>query len=109
MASSQTRPCPAADPWGRKAVDPADGAPEDCRLFEKDFRGAGIRNRPWPDDERERLGRIVRDVTYWACDGHDEEPHDLRLDESRMREADEAWVPVRTPDGPGVLVWFNSD
>ncbi|MDX8149202.1 DUF6210 family protein [Lentzea sp. BCCO 10_0061] len=33
----------------------------------------------------------------------------LRLDESRIREADEAWIPVITPDGPGLLVWCNSD
>ncbi|WP_328753160.1 DUF6210 family protein [Streptomyces sp. NBC_00285] len=33
----------------------------------------------------------------------------LLLDESRLAEADEAWVPVLTPDGPGVLTWENSD
>jgi hypothetical protein len=33
----------------------------------------------------------------------------LKLDESRIAEADEAWVPVLTPDGSGVLMWFNSD
>ncbi|BBC29284.1 hypothetical protein SGFS_005780 [Streptomyces graminofaciens] len=26
-----------------------------------------------------------------------------------LSEVDEAWVPVVTPDGPGVLVWENSD
>ena len=31
------------------------------------------------------------------------------LDESRILEADEAWIPVITPHGPGVLVWPNSD
>ncbi|MFD9903267.1 DUF6210 family protein [Streptomyces sp. NPDC059063] len=31
------------------------------------------------------------------------------MDETRVGEADEAWVPVVTPDGPGVPVWFNSD
>lgn len=78
-------------------------------LFEKDFRGAGTWNYLWSDDERDRLGRIVVGISYWACNGHTEEPHDLRLDDSRMREVDEAWVPVLTPDGPGVLVWSNSD
>lgn len=78
-------------------------------LFEKDFHGAGTRNHSWSDDERGRLRRIVAGIRYWACDGRAEEPHELRLDGSRMREADEAWVPVLTPDGPGVLVWFNSD
>ncbi|MFF9573324.1 DUF6210 family protein [Streptomyces sp. NPDC014685] len=46
---------------------------------------------------------------YWASDGHMEELHTLRLDGSRFRDADEAWVPVITPDGPGVLLWANSD
>ncbi|MEU6356441.1 DUF6210 family protein [Streptomyces sp. NPDC047072] len=36
-------------------------------------------------------------------------PSLLDLDESRLAEADEAWVPVLTPDGPGVLTWENSD
>lgn len=78
-------------------------------LFEKDFRGAGTRNRAWSESERSRLRRIIGGITYWACDGHSEEPHALQLDESRIREADEAWIPVTTPDGPGMLVWCNSD
>jgi hypothetical protein len=79
------------------------------QLFEKDFRGAGTWNYPWLNEERNRLRQIIGGISYWACDGHSEEPHPLRLDESRIRDADEAWIPVITPDGPGVLVWFNSD
>ncbi|MET8625440.1 DUF6210 family protein [Kitasatospora sp. NPDC004669] len=78
-------------------------------LFEREFRGAGTWNHPWSDGELDTLREIVRGLSYWACDGHTEEPHDLRLDESRVREIDEAWVPVITPDGPGLLVWANSD
>jgi len=78
-------------------------------LFENTFRGAGTRNYTWPDDERDALRAIIEDVSYWASDGHTEQPHNLRLDESRIRDADEAWVPVITPDGPGTLLWFNSD
>jgi len=33
----------------------------------------------------------------------------IELDESRSDEIDEAWVPVTTPDGPGILTWENSD
>jgi hypothetical protein len=79
------------------------------RLFEHDFRGAGTRNRTWAKNEWERLRQIVGIIPYWACDGQMEEPHDLRLDDDRADEADEAWVPVLTPDGPGVLLWCNSD
>ncbi|MGW4695887.1 DUF6210 family protein [Kitasatospora cineracea] len=78
-------------------------------LFEKHFSGAGTWNYGWPDDERDRLQETVGTLHYWASDGTAEEPHALRLDDSRIRAADEAWVPVITPDGPGVLVWFNSD
>jgi hypothetical protein len=78
-------------------------------LFEKHFGGAGTWNYRWSDDERDRLREVVGVLRYWASDGTTEEPHALRLDESRIGEADEAWVPVITRDGPGVLVWFNSD
>jgi hypothetical protein len=78
-------------------------------LFERHFRGAGTWNHVWADDERDRLRTIVGSIRCWACDGSTEEPHSLRLDESRMHQVDEAWVPVITPDGPGVLVWCNSD
>ncbi len=51
-------------------------------LFEGHFGGAGTWRYRWQADE---------------------------LDEQHLSEADEAWIPVRTPDGPGILVWFNSD
>ncbi|MET0134978.1 MAG: DUF6210 family protein [Kibdelosporangium sp.] len=90
-------------------VDGSDALGALRELFEKDFGGAGTWDYSWRDDEQDKLNRIIAGIRYWASDGHTEEPHDLRLDESRMREADEAWVPVLTPDGPGVLVWSNSD
>ncbi|MFF4084520.1 DUF6210 family protein [Streptomyces sp. NPDC001777] len=55
------------------------------------------------------LRGIVESISYWASDGHTEDPHTLGLDGGRFRDADEAWVPVITPDGPGVLLWANSD
>lgn len=33
----------------------------------------------------------------------------VALDRGRLSELDEAWVPVRTPDGPGYVAWVNSD
>jgi uncharacterized protein DUF6210 len=33
----------------------------------------------------------------------------VALDRERVHELDEAWVPVRTPDGPGYVAWVNSD
>ncbi|MFG2818649.1 DUF6210 family protein [Kitasatospora sp. NPDC048365] len=78
-------------------------------LFEKRFRGSGTWNHTWPDAERDRLRGIVGSIRYWVSDGTTDEPHPLRLDESRIREADEAWIPVITPMGPAVLMWHNSD
>lgn len=78
-------------------------------LFEGHFRGAGTWNHQWQDDETDRLRMAVEGIRYWTGDGLNETPSPLRLDEQSLRDADEAWVPVLTPDGPGTLVWFNSD
>jgi hypothetical protein len=79
------------------------------QLFEEEFAGGGTWNRPWPDHERERLRGIIESIPYWTFDGHTEHLHSLSLNESLMRDVGEAWVPVVTPDGPGVLLWANSD
>ncbi|MFL6054530.1 MAG: DUF6210 family protein [Actinoallomurus sp.] len=60
-------------------------------------------------DELDRLRAMVEEILFWAYDGIDEEPHPLRLDDGRISDVDEAWMPVLTPDGPGVLMWSNSD
>ncbi|MEV6106358.1 DUF6210 family protein [Streptomyces sp. NPDC051940] len=61
-------------------------------------------------DDLARLRAIVAEVTYWSSNSLQwSEPHALGLDETRIAELDEAWVPVRTPDGSGVLMWANSD
>ncbi|MFJ9706886.1 DUF6210 family protein [Streptomyces sp. NPDC101234] len=46
---------------------------------------------------------------YGSANQDDLYPARLALDETRLADVDEAWVPVVTPDGPGVLVWENSD
>lgn len=78
-------------------------------LFEEHFRGAGTWNYRWRDEELASLRKLVQGICYWACDGLTEIPHALQPDEQQLSDADEAWIPVHTPDGPGVLVWFNSD
>jgi hypothetical protein len=79
-------------------------------LFEEHFRSAGTWNYTWQPDEVERLRKAVGGVGYWASDeSGDASASPLQLDEQHLREADEAWVPVRTPHGPGILAWPNSD
>ncbi|WP_405772029.1 DUF6210 family protein [Actinacidiphila glaucinigra] len=85
-----------------------DGSAALRELFEKDFRGAGTWNHPWPDDERDSLRGAIGAVRHRACDGTTEGPRAVRPVESRICEADEAWVPVIAPDGPAVPVWFDS-
>jgi hypothetical protein len=55
-------------------------------FFERHLRGAGAEGRSWAEDDVRRVRGAVAKVVFW-----------------------EAWVPVLTADGPGVLVWQNSD
>jgi Family of unknown function (DUF6210) len=80
-----------------------------CGLFEVEFRGSGTCSHPWPVGPRDRLREIIGSIRYWAGDKDVQLPYHLELDESRIYEVDEAWVPVITPDGRGVLMWRNSD
>lgn len=79
-------------------------------LFEGHFRGAGTRGHSWQAGEAERLRRAVRAVRCPAP-GHSgaAAASPLELDEQRLSEADEGWVPVRAPYGPGVPLWPGSD
>ncbi|WP_437315837.1 DUF6210 family protein [Sorangium sp. So ce385] len=63
-----------------------------------------------PHDRLGRLRQLVRSVPYWhRRDDGEEVPSPLELDERRLGELAEAWVPVITPDGPGILMWHNCD
>ncbi|MFJ1758646.1 DUF6210 family protein [Kitasatospora sp. NPDC088134] len=75
-------------------------------LFTGALKGQGARGLDWPPALLDRLRTAVAAHRYGAP-GTPGVP--LALDESRLPEADEAWLPVLTPDGPGVLVWENCD
>lgn len=63
-----------------------------------------------PTDRTARLQELVALLPFWTVNeaGDDVRGH-LMLDESRLAEVTEAWVPVITPDGRGVLMWGNCD
>jgi len=63
-----------------------------------------------PRDRMARLTKALGELPFWRCslDGQDSK-HPLRLDRVRIGELAEAWIPVETPDGPGVLLYKNCD
>jgi hypothetical protein len=79
------------------------------RLFEGTLSGAGAWNYTWPDSQLRRLRQAVGQIPFWTSDGLSDERDFLVFDDARLSEADEAWLPVRTPHGSGVLIWPNSD
>jgi hypothetical protein len=70
-----------------------------------DWRGSDL-----PPRELNRLKRLVREIPFWHCGltGVGEK-RQLEVDEKRMDEIAEAWVPVITPYGRGVLLYKNCD
>lgn len=78
-------------------------------IFVGELKGHGSRRLDWPADLLDRLRAAVAFCIYGSANRGNVFPAPLALDETRLSEADEAWVPVVTPDGPGVLVWENSD
>ncbi|MBN2086204.1 MAG: hypothetical protein JW748_13375 [Anaerolineales bacterium] len=58
------------------------------------------------EDQMMRLAAIIESIPWW---NESERLSHLRLDEKRKHEITEAWVPIFTPDGPGILIWPNCD
>jgi hypothetical protein len=67
----------------------------------------------WTAADLEQLNVLLGHIALWKTfpegAGVDDERALLRLDRSRLDELTEAWIPVSTPYGPGVLVFANSD
>jgi hypothetical protein len=75
------------------------------RLFSVDLGGNGV-----GDEDRSEVVRTAGDAVQriWYR-GTGDRMAPLQIDEERVQELDEAWVPVLTPDGPAYLAWINSD
>jgi hypothetical protein len=78
------------------------------QAFEVSLGGSGT-HRGLPADVLEEVRAAVSLLVMMSSirPGHPEMR--IELDESRFDEIDEAWVPVTTPDGRGILTWENSD
>ena len=83
------------------------------RFFRRRFRG----NPPqsggqWADNDLRDLSDIVSQIAFWdtgQSNKDDFQKTHLTLDKSRLDELTEAWVPVVTVYGPGILMFDNSD
>lgn len=80
-------------------------------LFEETLGGAGTSPRfVWSSEVANQLRDAVSRVLMAPSEGEFSPPAEaLTLGENRLTEANEAWLPVTTPDRPGVLIWPNSD
>lgn len=75
-------------------------------MFHFELQQTGQNRSPyrWLPGQRERVVDAIESIDYWASDDIHEKlvmlsPHTI----------EEAWVPVKASDGPGVLVWENTD
>ena len=77
-------------------------------IFETRLKGAGAHGLKWPPHLLARLRSAVKEIHFWQSK-KEEASSPLEVDDSRFDQLDEAWIPVITLDGPGLLVWQNSD
>jgi len=105
-------------PLGGARFDPSDGYLSTAPFREVFHRGTGCfyaSAGDLPADRLNQLRALVRDVPYWRHSYHSlvsdtgtSRDH-LEIDDRRLGEICEAWVPVRTLDGDGVLLFKNCD
>ncbi len=96
-----------ADP-GKGLVDPDEFT---AVFHERDGCVWGSSYGSLPAARLERLRELVREVPFWICkEGeHIDQRSFLELDERHLDDITEAWVPVLTAAGRGVLMWANCD
>lgn len=97
-------------PIGGARFDPEQGRVSWRALAAVFHPGCSVIPLELPTDRLEALRRRVAAIPFWTrTDGGEDVRGHLVLDESRLAELREAWVPVITPDGPGILTWPNCD
>ncbi len=65
----------------------------------------------WPENLLTELEQIIAAIRHWESDRETQVdvPHALHLDTTQLFNIAEAWIPVHTIHGPGILTWHNSD
>lgn len=63
-----------------------------------------------PPERQAFLGKLVESIPFWGCAlDRDDHKHRIQIDKARIDEVAEGWIPIQTPDGPGVLLFKNCD
>ncbi len=79
--------------------------------FWREFRGhCYAPETDWTADRITKLRDLIAEIPCWHTGESREDSRSfLQLDTVRMRECVEAWIPILTPYGPGILILKNSD
>lgn len=78
--------------------------------FWKEFKGNCYDGRSdWSPFRVVQLRQLVSEIPIWSHSGAESRRTFLELDEDRLIQCVEAWIPVRTPFGPGTMILANSD
>jgi len=62
-----------------------------------------------PDERLRKLTHLVEQIPYWRTGAEGDARYQICIDRDRAGEIAEAWIPIETPDGPGVLLYKNCD
>jgi hypothetical protein len=77
--------------------------------FKERFASIDPRTSPWTNERIASLAELVRRIPIWYRQGENYVRSFLELDQQRINECVEAWIPVITPFGKGYLLTANSD
>ena len=81
-------------------------------FFDQEFAGHCYPPRnDWTPERITRLNALLSEISCiaWAKDSRNDREGPLELDRARIGECIEAWIPVQTPCGRGVLTLVNTD
>jgi hypothetical protein len=95
-------------------VGGADSSEIFIKWFWKNFRGNSYEPATsWTQTQIVELKELVASVVCWFTYKGKEEKSDARLflilDDTRLAECTEGWIPVETPYGFGILIFDNCD
>ena len=82
-----------------------------AKFFWKEFKeNCHNPNNAWPVDQIEKLSKLISKIPDWQCDKiENDKKAFLKLDVERIDDCVEAWIPILSVHGRGMLLFRNSD